>query len=357
MRHHGHRGILEDGRSLSAPPLGVRSEAHAQSLMRAPTMARRRAVLCTALLTATASLAPLSVLAAWASSITEPGALTAAMTPLARNPVVIDYLSQRAAAAATRDLDVEHRLHAQLPLLLEPLAPSLTRDVTAGLSRVLSSALRTAPVRDVLVGELRSLNVTVADMLTDPAQPPSLSVTIRAPLGQAIRALDVLGIHSLDRLRTAAPLQVQVTLVNARQLGGLRWLVINAARLRWFLYVGLALAAIGAVLVAPRRWRALLALGGGVAGACGVAALVVVLWPDTVSSTATTPSSVVRLLERAVTSSLLRRFLDAAIASAGATLLVWLVGPFRSSIVLRRRAASIVAVDPRHRHVPRRQPR
>jgi hypothetical protein len=234
--------------------------------------ARTRLMVSIALLTLAVALTPLTVVAAWARlQIEDTDRYVDTVAPLAQDPAVQAYVARAAADAVYELLDVEvivAELPNELAALGATVAPAVRGFLIDAAGRFTASqafqelwnrANRTAHtvIRGVLTGD---------SALTD-LEGGQLALDLGALLERFQTDLVDAGFSLADQI-DLGDADRTIVLVEGEQLRSIdtaRSLVGQLESLSWLLFLATVGVAVGSVVVAPDRRRAMMRLGVGVA--------------------------------------------------------------------------------------------
>jgi hypothetical protein len=292
-------------------------------------------------------LVPLSVVAAWAvTTITNTDRYVATLAPLAREHVVTDYVAVRATNKLFTEVNVQAKLEHALPKRAAPIAAPVTDVLHNFVQEQLTKVLRSERFQQFWDKTNRTTHQTFVNFLTGQGNPKlqkaeSFAVDVSPQVVKAIDKLDQKGIHYFDGVKAKAQKvkSFKVPLATKQQVSKIRTLFRYLVKVGWALgLLTLLLMAIAVALAVDRRKALLrLALGSVLAVLFFLAALALGRWffvdQNQVSPlvTGTVFDTMVRYLRTS-----LRVVLG---ISAGVAVILWLIGPARWAVAIRRGVA------------------
>jgi hypothetical protein len=277
---------------------------------------------------------PLVVIGAWAKvQINDTDRYVDTVAPLADDPQVQQYVATELVDAFNANVDVGSFVTDQLPSQLQGLAPTITSAVQGLVSAAANRFTASPAFKAIWVDANRAAHRVISGVLTGDRD--ALELTdgqLSLDLGDALRALQTRLVDSGFEVAGRVDLSGvdhQIVLADGPRLAKLedaREMVGRLNRLVWVLGVVALLAAIGSVLLAPRRKAALIRL------AIGLAAVVVVIGVGVAAARRAFVSSI----GQTVPSSVAGSFFDAIVNS--------IRFGFRLVFVLALIVAALVAV-------------
>jgi hypothetical protein len=291
-------------------------------------------------------LTPLVVTAGWAiTTVTNTDRFVSTMSSLGTNPTITNYAAAQGAATVVAEVHLQKLIEQRLPKNAALLAPFLTTEVTNQLTKVFSTVLASRQFQTIWTAKLRLLHAAFVTAMTSNGtklqKASQLGLDVTPQLLSAIETLDSKNIHILDPakqyLRGDKP--VLVSLAQGKEFHQVQYYFHIATTLRWALWVGTLVLAIGAILLDPRRRRAGFWLGIGVACSCVVMLALLSTGKQYAISHSSAPQDVTNVLFSTLTSWLRWELRAVVILGLLAALILWLVGPSRSARGLRRVSA------------------
>jgi len=217
--------------------------------------------------------APLFVVAAWVNTeITNTDRYVQAITPLADDPQVQQYVAGELAAAFTDNVDVASLLQQDLPAPLQAVSGTLANAVDSFVEAAANRFTASPAFKSLWVDANRAAHRTISRVLTgdlDLAQLQDGQLTIN--LGDAVRALQQrlvddgfaiagrIDLSGVDREVVLADGERVADIEQARNIVGLLHDLV------WILGILALVTAVGSVVVAPAKAAALKRLGVGLA--------------------------------------------------------------------------------------------
>ncbi|HEV3212405.1 MAG TPA: hypothetical protein VGZ03_03310 [Acidimicrobiales bacterium] len=311
-----------------------------------PRSHRTRHTASVLLLVVVSILTPLVVTAGWAiTTVTNTDRFVSTMSSLGTNPTITNYAGAQAAATLVTEVHLERQIAARLPKSAAILAPFLTTQFQTQLAKVFSTVFASQRFQAIWTAKLRLLHATFVAAMTSNGSKLSkaaqLGLDVTPQLLAAIDTLDQKGIHVFDPARKflAGDKPTLVTLAQGKEFHEVQYYFHLATTLRWALWVGTLVLAIAAILLDPRRRRAGLWLGIGVACSCVVMLALLNTGKQYAISHSSAPSDVTNALVSTLTSWLRWELRAVVIVGLVAALVLWLTGPSRSARSLRRMGA------------------
>lgn len=306
---------------------------------------RRRQRLAVAFVVVGSLLMPVAVLAVWVRShMLETDRWVETMDPLATDPVIVSALSERVSGQVSDTLDVRSRAAEVLPpeasFLAAPIAAGADRLVAESTDRLLTSeqfaelwASSSRAAHGALVAALTGREGDVVSTAGGRVVLDLDSIAERV----LERVDDQLGIDVAARVPTDRA-DVELVLVDSKQLTGAQVAVRWLDRLSWLLVVLSFGALVVALVVGPDRRRVVLGVGIGAAVAMVVLGVGLGVVRDVYL--VTLPEGVERPDAAAAVFDIVTRFLLQAVrmlAAVGVVLAVaaWLAGPATAAVRVR----------------------
>jgi len=291
-------------------------------------------------------LTPLVVTAGWAiTTVTNTNRFVSTMSSLGTNPTIVNYAAAQGATTLVAEVHLQQRVEAKLPKGAAFLAPIVTNEVTTQLTKVFATVLSSSKFQTAWTAKLRLLHSAFVTAMTSNGSKLSkaaqLGLDVTPQLLAAITALDQKGIHLLDPARAylTNSKPILVSLAQGKEFHEVQYYFHIATTLRWALWVGTLVLAIGAILLDPRRRRAGFWLGIGVACSCVVMLALLATGKQYAMSHSTTPSDVTNALFSTLTSWLRWELRAVVVLGLLAAFILWVTGPSRSARAVRRASA------------------
>jgi hypothetical protein len=332
--------------AAASPPEGSLTDP---SLLGQPRQPRRRVrrIATWVLVVLFAVLLPLTLTSAWAvRTVTNTQRYVDTLQPLAQDPVVTNFVADRATTLLFEQLDVQKRVEHLLPAVASPLAAPLTNQLEHYVDVEMRQVVASKWFADFWRRENTYTHSTALDLLTGKTPPPasearSLVVSLTPALVQAIDKLDAKGVTVFNPIRTELEQNRSLTLklFSNKQVKMVSGYLNLAITLRWVLWIVTIVAGVGAVLCSLQRRRgATRVLGGGILGllvllgglTVGRSLFISAANPDAQQFATHLWDIMLRFLRQLVISTL--------VVLVVADLVLWLTGPSTWAVAVRRTA-------------------
>jgi hypothetical protein len=265
-------GALEGtGSSISAPD----PSSDVPSTKKAPRARRTRVISAWVLVVVASLLVPISVISVWAiRTVTDTDQYVATMAPLARDPVIVNHLAQKATDELFSSHIVKDRITAALPKKAKPIVTPIVAQVknyTYQLALKVFESQKFGQLWDALN---RRSHKAVVNILTGKQTPlqknvgkaGQLVLNLTPALDELINKADARGITVFDPLRTILSQNkgLQLTVVSKQQVQQYSGIFNLVVKLKWAIpVIALVLALIG-ILVAVDHRKVVLRMAVGV---------------------------------------------------------------------------------------------
>jgi hypothetical protein len=241
-----------------------------------PRARRARGIISWVLIVLASLLIPISVVSAWAiRTVTNTDQYVETMAPLARNPVIIDHLADRATDALFSSHIVQNKVTGLLPAKAKPLVVPITNEVK---SYVHGLALKffESPAFGKLWDELnRHSHEAVVDIMEGKTGPVldriskngAIVVNVVPALNTIVDQLNQRGVtlfNPIKAITTGAGQGLGVTIVTKDQVSKYSGLFNTIVNLGWAVPIAALVIGILSIAVAVQRRKALLRASVGV---------------------------------------------------------------------------------------------
>jgi hypothetical protein len=243
---------------------------------RGPRVPRTRKITAWILVVLVSLLIPISVISVWAiRTVTNTDQYVATLAPMARNPVIVDHLAQRATDELFSNNFVQDKVTAVLPAKAKPIVTPIVAQVhnyVYGLALKVFSSPRFGQLWD---GLNRHTHDAVIDVLTGKQSPlvqklekgGGIAVNVTPALNNLIDQANSKGVTLFNPLKPILTKgdKLGVTVVSKSQVSKFTGLFNAIVTLKWVVpIVALALGILG-ILIAVHRRKTLLRMAVGVA--------------------------------------------------------------------------------------------
>ena len=245
------------------PDPGMPAPATAQAPTPAPPPHMARRIAAWVLVVLFGLLTPITIVSGWAvKTVTNTDRYVATMQPLAKDPVITNYVADKATTALFSQLGVQQRIAAALPRPAQFIAAPVTQQLESFTQKQLQKATSSQTFQNLWERENRFTHATAVSILSGTNPPPSttgrkLVVELTPILTKAIDELDARGVTVFNpiksHLQTNRLLSLQ--LVSQEQLSKARSFFSLAISLRWILLIATPLVGIAAILIGVERRR------------------------------------------------------------------------------------------------------
>jgi hypothetical protein len=333
----------------SAPTEGD-ATASAEAPTRGPRARRSRGVIAWILVVLASLLIPISVLSTWAiTTVTNTDQYVATMSPLARNPVIINHLATKATDALFSTKTVQNKITDVLPAKAKPIVQPITNEVKTYVHGVALKVFESPQFGRLFDALNRRTHDTVVDVLTgkqnNVTKAGQVVLNLSPSLNQLIDNLSSRGVTLFNPLK---PILTQsnglgLTVVSKSQVSKFSALFNTLVTLGWALPITALVLGILGIVIAVERRKTLLRTAVGV----GIFTAVLLGAPAFGRSTFLSEAASHQLnqpVAAAVWDTLLR-FLKqdlrwALLATFLVALGAWVAGPARYAVWIRTKAAA-----------------
>ncbi|HEY6473442.1 MAG TPA: hypothetical protein VIY26_11170 [Acidimicrobiales bacterium] len=324
--------------------------AEAATPKRGPRARRTRGIVAWVLVVLAALLIPISVLSTWAiTTVTNTDQYVATMSPLARNPVIINHLATKATDALFSTKTVQNKITDVLPPKAKPIVQPITNEVKTYVHGVALKVFESPQFGRLFDALNRRTHNTVVNILqgkqNNLTKAGQVALNLSPSLNQLIDNLNSRGVTLFNPLKPifAQSNGLGLTVVSKSQVSKFSALFNTLVTLGWALPITALVLGIIGIAIAVERRKTLLRMSVGV----GIVTLVLLGALAFGRSTFLSQASSHNLNEgvaAAVWDTLLR-FLkqDLRWALLGTFLVAlgaWVAGPARYAVWLRTKAVA-----------------
>lgn len=241
-----------------------------------PRVPRTRRIISWVLIVLASLLIPISVVSAWAiHTVTNTDQYVTTMAPLARNPVIIDHLAEKATDALFSSHVVQNKVTGLLPAKAKPLVVPITNEVKS-YAHGLALKFFESPAFGKLWDELnRHTHDAVVDVLEGKTGPllervqknGAIVVNVVPALNTIISELDQRGItlfNPIKAITSAGNQGLGITIVTQQQVSKYSGLFNTIVNLGWSVPIAALVIGILSIAVAVERRKALLRVSLGI---------------------------------------------------------------------------------------------
>jgi hypothetical protein len=238
-----------------------------------PRARRTRGVIAWILVVLVSLLIPIAVISVWAiRTITDTNQYVATMAPLARNPVIVNHLADRATDAIFSTGVVKNKVTAALPPKAKPIVTPIVNQVHDYVHGVALQVFESPKFGQLWDALNRRSHDAVVDILTGKQskltqrveQGGAIVVKVTPALEQIQQKLNARGVTLFNPVKSISNQGVGITIVSKDQVSKFSGFFNLVVKLRWIIpIVALLLAAIG-IAVAVKRRKTLLRMAIGV---------------------------------------------------------------------------------------------
>ena len=249
--------------------VGLRPDPNAPAMLsedspRPPAKQRLRRIVTWVLVVLFAVLTPLTLVSAWAvKTVTNTNRYVATLQPLAQDPVVTNYIADKATTELFTQLDVQQRVAKLLPSFGSALAAPLTQQLEHYTQIEMRKVTASKWFADFWRSENTYTHSAAVAILTGKDAPPvnharALAITLSPAIIQAIDKLDAKGVTVFDPIKNELKTNQKLTfnLYSNKQIKSIQKIFNLAIELRVALLVGTPLIGLAAILIAVERRRA-----------------------------------------------------------------------------------------------------
>lgn len=312
---------------------------------RPPRAPRTRGVIAWILVVVVSVLVPLSVIAVWSvRTLTNTDRYVATMSPLVREPVVTDYIALAATNKLFDEIQVEHRIKELLPKRASVIAAPVTAELHTFAQAQASRLLASHWFAEFWDGANRRIHENLIKFLKGEPMPrvqqaQHIAISLTPVVDKVITELDQRGVTVFDPLKEklAKGKQADFSLANTQQVKKIRSLFKVVSAVGWGLSLATLLLLLVAVAVAVERRKTILraALGASIALVVVLAGLAIGR-NVFINQAPKAPPDVTASVFDTVTRYLQHSLKVVLLVSLLLALLMWLVGPGRVPVWLRR---------------------
>ena len=222
------------------PDPGMPAPAAAPAPAPAPPRHMARRITAWVLVVLFGLLTPITIVSGWAvKTVTNTDRYVATMQPLAKDPVITNYVADKATTALFSQLGVQQRIAAALPRPAQFIAAPVTQQLESFTQKQLQKATSSQTFQNLWERENRFTHATAVSILSGTNPPPSTT-------GRKL-------VVELTPILTKRLLSLQ--LVSQQQLSKARTFFSLAISLRWILLIATPLVGIAAILIGVERRR------------------------------------------------------------------------------------------------------
>jgi hypothetical protein len=267
---------MSDTNSEEAASSAVAAAEPSGPARQKPRAPRTRRIISWVLIVLASLLIPISVVSAWAiNTVTNTNQYVTTMAPLARNPVIIDHLAEKATDALFSSHVVQDKVTGLLPAKAKPLVVPITNEVKS-YAHGLALKFFESPAFGKLWDELnRHTHDAVVDVLEGKTGPllkrvqknGAIVVNVVPALNTIIDELDQRGITLFNPIKAIASAGGQglgITIVSQQQVSKYSGLFNALVKLGWAVPIAALVIGILSIAVAVERRRALLRVSLGI---------------------------------------------------------------------------------------------
>ena len=230
-----------------------------------PRARRTRGIIAWVLVVLASLLIPISVIAVWAiKTVTNTDQYVATMAPLARNPVIVDHLAQKATDELFSTHIVQNKVTSVLPKAAKPIVPPIMAQLKTYVNQVALKVFQSPKFGELWDTLNRHSHQAVINTLTGKQTPfqqkvnkaGAVVVNVAPAVTNLIDQLDARGVTVFDPLKAivAKSDNVAVTVVSKQQVQQYSGIFNLIVKLRWVIpIVSLVLALIGILIGVDHR--------------------------------------------------------------------------------------------------------
>ena len=262
---------------------GAQSGAKAGAEAETPTAATKaktrrghlpRRISAWVLLVLASILIPVSVISVWAiRTVTDTDQYVATLAPLARNPVIVDHLAERATDALFSTGAVKDKVTDALPAKAKPFVTPIVSGVhtyVEGLAVKVFLSPQFGKLWDTLNRHSHDAAINVLTGKQTPRQKKlakgaAIALNLRPELNKLIESANSHGVTIFNPVQTISNQSLTFTLVTQKQVSKFSGLFNLIVKLKWIVPIVALVLAILSVLIAIERRKTLLRLAIGVA--------------------------------------------------------------------------------------------
>ena len=227
-------------------------------------------------------LTPITLVSAWAvRTVTDTNRYVATMQPLATDPVITNFVADKATNEIFSQFHIQQQIANVLPIKADFIAAPITAQLKSFTQTQLRKVTSSQWFANLWEKENHYTQGAAIAILTGKEkskfqQVQGLGVQLRPVLLQGIDALDARGVTVFNPLKTQLQNKtgLKFELIATKQVSKAQFFFNLAIELRWALLIGTPIIGLAAIAVAVQRRRAafLVALGGVVGCLLGIVA-------------------------------------------------------------------------------------
>lgn len=325
------------------------SEGEAQSAVdpqKPPKRGRRRirTILATLLIVIASVLAPIAGITVFVrNQLLNTNRYISNITPITQDPAIVAAMSTAVTNQLFAKVNVEAQLKSALPPRADFIAPQLTNALKSQAYNVTDKVIGSPQFNKIWIGMQRAVHKTLVKVLVGDA-PGALAtkngvivLDLRQLATNVIHQLDEKGVHVFDKI-PVDKLNPQIVLIKSQGLAGARTITRLLNHLALVLPLLTLVLYLGAIGISPRRRRALMWSGLGLAISMAVLGIILGLARSYLVSAAghqLSPAAAGDLFDT------LLRYLKYGLRilfaiGIVAAFIAWLTGPSRPAMSIRR---------------------
>jgi hypothetical protein len=266
----GDEAAAEDQVSASTPPPEPTSSAKKR-----PRARRSRVIIAWVLVVLASLLIPISVISVWAiRTVTNTDQYVATMAPLARNPVIVDHLAQKATDELFSTHIVQDKLTSALPKAAKPFVSPIAAQVKTYTNQLALKVFQSPKFGQLWDLLNRHTHNAVVNILTGKQTPlqqklskgGQLVLNLSPAIGNLIDEADAHGVTVFDPLKSILTTGngLSLTIVSKQQVQQYSGIFNLIVKLRWAIpIIALVLALVG-ILVGVDHRKVVLRMAVGV---------------------------------------------------------------------------------------------
>ena len=263
--------------SSAVTPAGASGTApQGETAQKKPRARRTRGIISWVLIVLASLLIPISVISVWAiRTVTNTDQYVATMAPLARNPVIIDHLADRATDALFSSHVVQNKVTGLLPAKAKPLVIPITNEVKSYVHGLALKFFESPAFGKLWDGLNRHTHAAVIEVLEGKANPllenvqkgGAIAVNVVPALNSIVEQLNQRGITLFNPVKAITAKGDQglgITIVSKQQVSKYTGLFNTIVELGWAVPIAALVIGILSIAVAVQRRRALLRVTIGI---------------------------------------------------------------------------------------------
>jgi hypothetical protein len=313
---------------------------------KAPKRGRRRirTILATLLIVVASILAPIAGITVFVrNQLLNTNRYISNITPITHNPAIVASMSTAVTNQLFTRVNVEDQLKSALPPRADFIAPQLTNALKTQTEQVTTKIIGSNQFNTIWIGMQQRVHRTLVKVLVGDASGTlttkngAIVLDLKQLATNVIHELDQKGVHVFDKI-PVDKLNPQIVLIKSQGLAGARTVTRALNHLALVLPVLTLVLYLGAIGISPRRRRAVMWSGLGLAIAMAVLGIILGLTRSYLVSAAgqqlspTAAGDLFDTLLRYLKTGLRILFAIGIVAA----FIAWLTGPSRPAVAIRR---------------------